>query len=356
MEEVFDKNSILDSHPHYVFVQKDKHGFAIFSKFRIPFDKTKHAIINNLKNDIIQSIKLLDSDNKTILLARYGTTRKQGFYDIENILFYNIGTTHFNSLTKNGLMFSTVTSKELTNLHKKYNIPSDYYHYYEYSIIDSPKRVNFGYTLAKWKNISLKLSGLKTASVWLSFKQNKDLIEIFDKIDTYNGENFAIVLEIEKPRNIPLNLMTSLKPLLDGLICSFHSNEFDDNELEYFSKKLNCHTDTLLDNEKNVLGYRSSKYLQIYRNNIRWNPADEFCNQVIIKVREGRCWNLSGTLYSNMECPYCGKKKIARLLYGLPRMTDELQQKINELKIKLAGCLIDDNNPNYYCNWCKKTF
>ena len=90
MEEVFDKNSILDSHPHYVFVQKDKHGFAIFSKFRIPFDKTKHAIINNLKNDIIQSIKLLDSDNKTILLARYGTTRKQGFYDIENILFYNL--------------------------------------------------------------------------------------------------------------------------------------------------------------------------------------------------------------------------------------------------------------------------
>ena len=38
--------------------------------------------------------------------------------------------------------------------------------------------------------------------------------------------------------------------------------------------------------------------LQIYRNNIRWNPADEFCNQVIIKVREDRCWNLSGTLYS----------------------------------------------------------
>ena len=54
------------------------------------------------------------------------------------------------------------------------------------------------------------------------------------------------------------------------------------------------------------------------------------------------------------KCPKCGSKQIAPILYGMPAMNEEMQQRINEKKIYLGGCMISDRNPTYHCFKCRK--
>lgn len=105
-----------------------------------------------------------------------------------------------------------------------------------------------------------------------------------------------------------------------------------------------------------VLGDRQSKFLQAYRGNVKWNPADDLCDYVAIKVQDGSAWNVSAKIYSTLKRPYCGKSKISKLIFGLPAMSDELQKNIDEGKVKLAGCMVGEESSRYYCRWCKKEF
>lgn len=40
-----------------------------------------------------------------------------------------------------------------------------------------------------------------------------------------------------------------------------------------------------------------------------------------------------------MQCPHCKSHKIAKVIYGLPDMTDELAQRIEDGEISLGGCM-----------------
>lgn len=84
---------------------------------------------------------------------------------------------------------------------------------------------------------------------------------------------------------------------------------------------------------------------------------------------EGLPWNLDFAVRNKkaqIKCPRCGSKDTARILYGMPAMSDELYAKINSGKIRLGGCCLtgvrtDDEtmfnlDPKRYCNSCKKAF
>ena len=285
----------------YIFYTKNEKSVVVFSKIRVPFDMPKTGVetIKALKNDLINAIKDLQPSENCVLQARYGMTNKKSFYDVENVLFYNIGTANFNSLTNQGVVFSAVSEEEIDNIRKQCNIPNEFNHYYEYLIVEKGNENPFNKLLAEWKNISLKCHGLKVADCWKGIKNEADKIKNYSSIDCDNNDTFSLFLEIEKPKNTRFNVMVAMKPLLDGLICSFHSSRFDDHELEYFSQMLNCEKDILNDNQKSVLGERKSKFLHIYRNNLKWNPADDLCDYVSISITEGDSWELSGKVYSN---------------------------------------------------------
>lgn len=348
----------LHGSPFYVFIKRDTSSVAVFSKVRVPFDtpKTNKTIIQSLKSDLIKAIAGLQAKSRGVLQARYGTTEKNSFFDVENVLFYNIGTTHFNSLAENGVSFSAISGKEIEVLHKKYNIPCEYTHYYEYSIVSNLKTKNFNTPLATWDNIPLKCLGVKPATVWEAIKKEKTKIQILDEINTDNRDTFAIVLDIEKPKDSRFYIMTAMKPLLDGLICAFHSSSFSEKEIQNFSKILNVPKEYVTDDTINALGNRKGKFLQDYRNNVKWNPADDLCDYVFIRVKEGEKWTLSGTLYSSVKCPHCGKGNVSQLLWGMPAFSKELLWDLSTGKIKLAGCCVHENHPNYFCRWCKKMF
>ena len=56
------------------------------------------------------------------------------------------------------------------------------------------------------------------------------------------------------------------------------------------------------------------------------------------------------------DCPSCGSSIAAHILYGLPALTDELQQALDEQQVVLGGCIIEKNAPVGICIYCGYKF
>ena len=298
-----DTNTCHKGMPFYFFSQRDRATTAIFAKGRIPFQLPNANIeeLTELKQDLVSALKALQPLGDTVLYARYGTTdASKGFFDVENVLFYNVGTNHFKHLARNRVIFESVAASEIIARQEQWGIPKEYPHYYEYAVIKPPdKLLPTGKILAEWDPIPFcKCTGLKPSHVWNGIKASSDKVSVFDSINSESGDCFSLVLKLEKPKNARLNIMTAMKPLLDGLICAFHGSNFERQEIVYFSEKLCCSEEAITSNALNILGTRQGKYIQIYRSNVKWNPADDRCHYVDISVAEGSAWRLSGKVCS----------------------------------------------------------
>ena len=54
------------------------------------------------------------------------------------------------------------------------------------------------------------------------------------------------------------------------------------------------------------------------------------------------------------KCPYCGSRDIAKIIYGYPVMSEEMEEEIKQGKIVLGGCLLREEK--YCCNSCDRKF
>lgn len=55
-------------------------------------------------------------------------------------------------------------------------------------------------------------------------------------------------------------------------------------------------------------------------------------------------------------CPRCGSRNTAKILWGMPAFSEDLEEKLKNKEIVLGGCCVSDNDPSYHCNTCKKDF
>lgn len=55
-----------------------------------------------------------------------------------------------------------------------------------------------------------------------------------------------------------------------------------------------------------------------------------------------------------IKCPACGAKAVARILYGMPIFSEELEEELREGKITLGGCCVSDDDPNWECTSCSQ--
>lgn len=51
------------------------------------------------------------------------------------------------------------------------------------------------------------------------------------------------------------------------------------------------------------------------------------------------------------QCPNCKSKNVSKIVYGYP--SQELIMEAESGKVKLGGCCISENNPDYCCNECQ---
>jgi hypothetical protein len=52
------------------------------------------------------------------------------------------------------------------------------------------------------------------------------------------------------------------------------------------------------------------------------------------------------------ECPACRSPTVARIQYGLPMFTAELEKNLEEGRVVLGGCVIFGDDPEWQCKAC----
>lgn len=341
-------------------IRFDTAHIQVLSKIRIPFDNITSNDVLGFKDDLLFAIRTLSINENSVISARYGTTNdKKQFYDLENVLFYNIGTANFKNLTKKGIAFAKAPQQDILHKRNEWGLPAEYEHYYEYTVC-SPEKVGcFGEPIAYWNNVPFcKCKGLSPLDAWNAMCNARKDIQKQKSIDCRAGDEFSLDLTLEKPRGVEFNIATAMKPLLDGIISALHGGLFDEDIISLLAEKLSCTRDQIINVGMNVLGKRD--YIQKYpraKNGIKWNPADERCKSVSIQFVDGDEWRLSGRIYKILpRCPKCNKTKVAKILYGMPAMSEELEKQLDEGSVVLAGCCIEGEKPRFRCRWCKREF
>jgi hypothetical protein len=332
----------------------------VLSKVRIPFDNSTSNDILELKEDLLFAIHTLSANANGVISAKYGTTTVQKqLYDLENVLFYNIGTANFINLSQNGIVFAEISPYDIARKRNEWGLSEEYKHYYEYKICSFNADKSSDLEIACWQDIPFcKCKSLSPFDAWLAMHNAEGNIQVKGHIACELGDAFALHLILEKPKALPFNITSAMKPLLDGIISALHGGCFDEDMISLLMEKLSCTRDQIMNIGMNVLGKRD--YVQKYpcaKSGIKWNPADDMCKSVSIQVVDGDEWKISGKVFKIMpRCPKCNKTKLAQIMYGMPAMSEELEKQLDEGVVVLAGCCIEGEKPRYRCRWCKTEF
>lgn len=265
----------------------------VFSDRRLPFEPKGWLV--ELRSAIRNSVASLMADAESILHATY-VSPVSGLFDVENVLFYNVGATCFQKASSHGLLFER-------GFGPPPQAPSGQMrpHYHSYSIQPRsvvPSRWMIGETLATW---STDLSGLQDPSrVWLEtqpslFLTNKGL-------EGFDGP-FGLDIELQVPARKGLNVASAMKPLLDGLISALHA--YDGTPPGEVVRRLAKHLEVDEQSIRMALANRNGALLQprrlvvTRRNGVQWNPADDLCHVCKIRVTyEAAAYAVSGSVFN----------------------------------------------------------
>lgn len=240
------------------------------SNYRIPFEPK--GIEKEFRNSLRNELSKLKLSNNEILFATFKNSNSD-FFDVENILFYNIGASAFRNISANGIIFEypeeTFQTVQGSNQ-------------YEYTLINKADYCSFftDETACKFEfevdNIN---TNTKAHNYWYAFHNGN----IYNYSITSNKTNyFGIDIQIYTHQSF-YNLSSLIKPMLDGIISALHYElNFDEIGIERLAHKLNKKTINILDlfKKKPYSILKSRNILQSYRSGIKWNPQDERCRKV----------------------------------------------------------------------------
>lgn len=249
-------------------IESNSKNFEVISSLRTVFEPKTPELIE-IRDVIRKGIQGLLVGNNEILMAEFtDNTGLDELYDIENVLFYNIGTGRFTPLTQNGIVFLKKGANEF-----------DYDYSYKYSVVSIEKfNKESEKPIACFNDIIFdkRLSNYKATSFWKAFKENSDKILIFDTIN--KPQEYGFLLEVKVPEGKSVNFAAVIKPLLDGLISALHESDFSNEEANIISDKIDSTASLITENNCAVLWKR-----KFYKGRA-WNPADEYCTKVVLRV------------------------------------------------------------------------
>lgn len=282
-------------------INANEKSVNIISDFYVPFEPKKSKIENRknvieLRDRIKSSIEELVVAEDEILLASYFETNKNRFYDVENMLFFNIGTASFSNCCKNQVAF--IGDEERFTQKNDFTSNKESKSTYSYKVIKTDEiydLINQKNIIASWEDLDINLDIPQSAKRYYStIRENAKSIIINKNVDK-NFKLFGMKIDITLPtKNLPASIM---KPLLDGLICAFHGEQGSVQEtlnLMFGNSIGRKYGDC---GNLNIFGKR--QYVDIYRgaDSYKWNPEDERLQFAWITVRKGEKAKMSGKIY-----------------------------------------------------------
>jgi hypothetical protein len=204
---------------YFIYTPNNK-MLEVYSSKRLPYEPKDWQL--ELRNTIRSHLKLLSGDG--VILQTLYKSMSQRFFDIENVLFYNVGPTSFSHLNLKFLQFERAYEHPPIA-----NEDQHFEHYQSYKIIEQDEQVSKYWmkksTLATWMNVTIpKLSSeIKPHFIWHAMKTGS--VKIHDRI---NSHFYGLEVTIKAPIHIQVNLVSVIKPLIDGIISAFHHHDSSD--------------------------------------------------------------------------------------------------------------------------------
>lgn len=283
----------------YTIKANDKE-VLIEADFYVPFEPKKaNARIRDkvieLQNVIKQAIKELVVEDEEILFASYSENDKNKFYDVENMLFFNIGTSTFSNCCKNQIAFIGDEERFATPDIQHTDIEERHYYAYrvmkvqEVNSVLADKKV-----IASWNRIPIDIKIPQSATrYYATIRENAPNIIVNEAL---TGKClFGMKLDLTLPlKSLPASVM---KPLLDGIICAFHGEE--GSAAETINKMFDDTTQFVNEASKKINIFGNREYVSQYRgeNSYKWNPEDERLQFAWITVHLGKESVISGEIY-----------------------------------------------------------
>lgn len=306
-KETAEKLKVDEEELMYIETEYGEKSVEIRSNFSVRHDNLKPEEYR-LKCHIKEKLDKLRAVKGEILIATYGGERPKGS-DIENLLFYNIGTGAFSKVFQSSKEMKQVafkmdsTSQENQSSHK-----------YKYEVVCSKnvEKDNLcGKTLiAKWNGITIGrtlpqkpdeyYAALRSVTVRKTNDsrdkphENEVIRYGSEQCETFFGIKIELIVPDSKKSIHPVSVM---KHLLDGVICAFHGEDEDGSTWKALEKRFEKDAyEKLWENKSdswNLLG--KQKYLSSSKG---WNPEDDRLkfSWIIVKC-EGEEYKMSGEIY-----------------------------------------------------------
>lgn len=306
-KETAEKLKVDEEELMYIETEYGGKSVEIRSNFSVRHDNLKPEEYR-LKCHIKEKLDKLRAVKGEILIATYGGERPKGS-DIENLLFYNIGTGAFSKVFQSSKEMKQVafkmdsTSQENQSSHK-----------YKYEVVCSKnvEKDNLcGKTLiAKWNGITIGrtlpqkpdeyYAALRSVTVRKTNDsrdkphENEVIRYGSEQCETFFGIKIELIVPDSKKSIHPVSVM---KHLLDGVICAFHGEDEDGSTWKALEKRFEKDAyEKLWENKSdswNLLG--KQKYLSSSKG---WNPEDDRLKfgWIIVKC-EGEEYKMSGEIY-----------------------------------------------------------
>jgi len=270
-----------------------------WSEKNIPFEPQGWQL--KMKEEMREALsKLSWSDKKELYASYYTKSDDKRKSDVENLLFYNIGSSAFKNYNGSSLCIERggSTIPQPNNI----PIPDEMSHYYKYELVE---KVDFVIhqpqkTLAEWNGTTFNKIVLDKPSFFWNYIKRSNVNVV--KKDHYG--KFGIEVSIDTPRK-KLNLTSIIKPLLDGLISAFHQQNKKNLTHEVLERLSNQIEYSTADTEKNLLEDKFNLFgkCDLVRkhgeNGFKWYPADHLCDAIKIRVSHGKeHWKIDGKIFS----------------------------------------------------------
>jgi hypothetical protein len=269
-----------------------------------------------MRDELRQSIKHMYLDDATELYAMYEAGDTDTF-DLENVLFYNVGSGAFQGLKPERLVFERSYAKpEPARTGRAY--PS--FHLYRFPLPEAYIWEQ-GEMISCWQAACPPLKGeVKPEHIWRLMTQGARITDMHPS----PSDQLGIKIQIHVPTNRDLTLLTHIKALIDGIVAAFHKHDGTeiDRVLERLSLSLREDAEllrpALIDGTHAPLG--TTNLLQPYRSGVKWNPADHRFVHVEIRIVQAIDdeWSHSGEIFvvSQVVEDHACRMNISKSFYG----------------------------------------
>ncbi|WDL98481.1 hypothetical protein [Alicyclobacillus sp. ALC3] len=284
--------------PYWMRVPQSDSTVELWSTARLPFEPK--GWMRQMRDDLRQALhQIRPETDKSFLQAAYIST-DTGYFDTENVLLYNVGVAAFKHLCLRGISFKHIVQVPPSC---PVTLSGETAHFYRYKVTPTATLplTNDNDTIAKWPSNACPplTQSTKPHVIWGLLSQQVATTIVRE----WNG-TFGLELTLSVPKGAVLNTAGLVKPLLDGIVSSFHTH--DGSHLSDVTNRLGSLTglsseyiETLLmDSDKAVFGRKRLIYPRGH--GVQWAPNDHHCVVATLHVDyvDRKEWTLSGRLYA----------------------------------------------------------